>query len=118
MLEHVRREESAAKEKYQMPNSTFGQVVGKILTTGAMNPQIIGVLSALNDLRNKNFGTGFHRSFRLLKDRNEAGERTDDADEDAEERQNDFCDPQSFRFEAAGFFRVQSFPQHCSRLSR
>src|SRR6267378_1191881 len=57
--------ESVAKEKYQMPNSTFGQVVNKIPSTGAMNPQIVGVLSSLNDLRNKNFGHGMTAPFQL-----------------------------------------------------
>lgn len=57
--------ESVAKEKYQMPNSTFGQVVGHIPSRGTMNPQIVGVLSALNDLRNKNFGHGMTTPFRL-----------------------------------------------------
>ena len=57
--------ESVAKEKYQMPNSTFGQVVNRIPSTGTMNPQIVGVLSALNDLRNKNFGHGMTAPFQL-----------------------------------------------------
>jgi hypothetical protein len=57
--------ESVAKEKYQMPNSTFGQVVNRIPSTGTMNPQIVGVLNALNDLRNKNFGHGMTAPFQL-----------------------------------------------------
>ena len=57
--------ESVAKEKYQMPNSTFGQVVNRMPSTGTMNPQIVGVLSALNDLRNKNFGHGMTEPFQL-----------------------------------------------------
>ena len=57
--------ESVAKEKYQIPDVTFGQVVNRIPSTGTMNPQIVGVLSALNDLRNKNFGHGMTASFQL-----------------------------------------------------
>ena len=57
--------ESVAKEKYQMPNSTFGQVVARIPQTGTMNAQIANVLNALNDLRNKNFGHGMTTSFQL-----------------------------------------------------
>jgi hypothetical protein len=57
--------ESVAKEKYQMPNYTFGQVVAQIPQTGTMNPQITNVLSALNDLRNKNFGHGMTTPFQL-----------------------------------------------------
>lgn len=57
--------ESVAKEKYQMPNSTFGQVVAHIPSTATMNAQIIGVLSALNDLRNRHFGHGMTMPFKL-----------------------------------------------------
>lgn len=57
--------ESVAKEKYQMPNSTFGQVVARIPQTGTMNAQITNTLSALNDLRNKNFGHGMTTPFQL-----------------------------------------------------
>jgi hypothetical protein len=57
--------ESVAKEKYQMPNSTFGQVVARIPSTGTLNTQITGVLNALNDLRNKNFGHGMTTPFQL-----------------------------------------------------
>jgi hypothetical protein len=57
--------ESVAKEKYKMPNSTFGQVVAHISRAGTMNPQVVGVLSAVNDLRNRNFGHGMTTLFRL-----------------------------------------------------
>jgi hypothetical protein len=57
--------ESVAKEKYQMPNSTFGQVVAGIPKTGTMNTQIVGMLNSLNDLRNKNFGHGMTTHFQL-----------------------------------------------------
>jgi hypothetical protein len=45
--------ESVAKEKYQMPNSTFGQVVAQIPQTATMNPQITNVLGALQGSRKK-----------------------------------------------------------------
>ena len=57
--------ESVAKEKYQLPNFTFGQVVHKIPQTGTMNPQITNVQNSLNDLRNKNFGHGMTTPFNL-----------------------------------------------------
>jgi len=57
--------ESVAKERYEMPNSTFGQVVYRLPSTNTLNPQIIGALSAINDLRNKNFGHGMTMSFQL-----------------------------------------------------
>jgi hypothetical protein len=57
--------ESVAKEKYQMPTATFGQVVSRIPQTGTMNAQVTNVFSALNDLRNKNFGHGMTTPFQL-----------------------------------------------------
>jgi len=57
--------ESVAKEKFQMPNSTFGQVVARIPSTGTMNTQVTNVFNALNDLRNKNFGHGMTTAFQL-----------------------------------------------------
>jgi hypothetical protein len=57
--------ESVAKEKYQMPHATFGQVVSHVPSTGTMNAQIMNVLSALNDLRNRNFGHGMTTPFQL-----------------------------------------------------
>jgi len=57
--------ESVAKEKFQMPNSTFGQVVSQIAAPASINPQVKGTLLALNDLRNKNFGHGMTTPFSL-----------------------------------------------------
>src|SRR5258708_1399347 len=57
--------ESVAKEKYQMPQATFGQVVSRIPSTGTMNVQVMNVLSALNTLRNNNFGHGMTTPFQL-----------------------------------------------------
>jgi hypothetical protein len=57
--------ESVAKEKFGMPHSTFGQVVAQIRQTQALNEQIIGVLEAINTLRNRNFGHGMVAPFSL-----------------------------------------------------
>jgi hypothetical protein len=57
--------ESVAKEKYQMPDATFGHVVTRIYSTETMSPPIANVLSALNDLRNKTFGHGMTTPFKL-----------------------------------------------------
>jgi hypothetical protein len=57
--------ESVAKERYNMPNSTFGQVVARIPQAGTTNPQITAIFGALNDLRNRNFGHGMTSPFQL-----------------------------------------------------
>lgn len=57
--------ESVAKETFEMPHATFGQVVARLHETGAFNEQIIGVLEAINTLRNRNFGHGMTTSFSL-----------------------------------------------------
>jgi hypothetical protein len=57
--------ESVAKEKYRMPQATFGQVVAHIRHTQALNEQIIEVLDAINTLRNRNFGHGMTAPFSL-----------------------------------------------------
>jgi hypothetical protein len=57
--------ESVAKEKYGMPNSTFGQVVGHIRQTGGMNEQVVTLLEGINTLRNRNFGHGMAAAFNL-----------------------------------------------------
>lgn len=57
--------ESVAKEKYAMPTATFGQVVAHIRNNQALNEQIIGVLDAINTLRNRNFGHGMTTPFNL-----------------------------------------------------
>jgi hypothetical protein len=57
--------ESVAKEKFGMPAATFGQVVTHIRRRQGMNEQIIGLLEALNSLRNRNFGHGMIAPFSL-----------------------------------------------------
>jgi hypothetical protein len=57
--------ESVATEKYGLPHATFGQVVAHIRQAQALNEQIIGVLEAINTLRNKNFGHGMAAPFAL-----------------------------------------------------
>lgn len=57
--------ESAAKEKFGMPQSTFGQVVAQIRQRQALNEQIVGLLEAINTLRNRNFGHGMVAPFSL-----------------------------------------------------
>lgn len=57
--------ESVAKEVYQLPNSTFGQVVHHLGQTKALNADVISVLKAVNDLRNHNFGHGMTKPFSL-----------------------------------------------------
>lgn len=57
--------ESTAKVIYDMPQSTFGQVLAHIRQTGALNEQIVGLLDALNALRNRNFGHGMAAPFNL-----------------------------------------------------
>lgn len=57
--------ESVAKEIYELPNSTFGQVINHIRRTQALNSQIIETLNAVNNLRNGNFGHGMTDPFGL-----------------------------------------------------
>jgi hypothetical protein len=57
--------ESVAKEKYQRPQATFGNVVAHIRQTQALNEQIIAVLETINTLRNRNFGHGLVAPFSL-----------------------------------------------------
>jgi len=57
--------ESVAKEKYQRPRDTFGQVVAHIRQTQGLNEQIVSVLEAINTLRNRNFGHGGVVAFNL-----------------------------------------------------
>jgi hypothetical protein len=57
--------ESVAKEKYAMPNETFGGVLTRVRQTQVLNPQIIGVLEGINTLRNRNFGHGMTMPFNL-----------------------------------------------------
>lgn len=58
--------ESVAKEKYAMPTATYGQVVAHIRQNNLMNPEIVGLLGSLNDLRNRNFGHGMIAPFALI----------------------------------------------------
>lgn len=57
--------ESVAKEKYGLPQATFGQVVAHIRQTQPLNEQVIGLLDAINTLRNRNFGHGMAAPFAL-----------------------------------------------------
>jgi hypothetical protein len=54
--------ESVAKEKQQMPQATFGRVISQMR---AHNSQVLGVLSSINTLRNRNFGHGMTAQFSL-----------------------------------------------------
>jgi hypothetical protein len=58
-------EEHSIPRALQSAEAEFGQVVAHIPSTGTMNSQIAGVLSALNDLRNKSFGHGMTTQFGL-----------------------------------------------------
>jgi hypothetical protein len=57
--------ESVAKEKYQLPNATFGQVLAQIRQRQSLNEQVLAVLDAVNTLRNRNFGHGMTVPFSL-----------------------------------------------------
>lgn len=57
--------ESVAKEKFGMPHATFGQVVAHIRQRQALNEQVVGLLEAINTLRNRNFGHGMVDPFSL-----------------------------------------------------
>jgi len=57
--------ESVAKEKYRMPDSTYGQVLACLRAGDLLNAQILGLLSAINELRNKHFGHGMTTPFGL-----------------------------------------------------
>lgn len=57
--------ESAAKERFEMPQATFGQVVHHLRQRAVLNEQVIGVLESINTLRNKNFGHGMTTPFSL-----------------------------------------------------
>jgi hypothetical protein len=50
--------ESVAKTKYAMPHDTFGAVLAHLRGSAAFNPQVLGLLEAVNTLRNRNFGHG------------------------------------------------------------
>lgn len=57
--------ESVAKEKFGMPNSTFGQIVVHIRQAQALNEQVVGLLDSTNTLRNRTFGHGMVAPFNL-----------------------------------------------------
>jgi len=57
--------ESVAKNKYAMPNVTFGDVVNDLRRRQAFNPQILTLLEGINTLRNRNFGYGMVAQFSL-----------------------------------------------------
>ncbi len=57
--------ESVAKIKYNRPNDTFGQVKNYIEQNNFLRPEVINVLTALNQLRNQNFGHGMAVQFNL-----------------------------------------------------
>lgn len=50
--------EAVAKEIYQRPSDTFGNILATIRQEQSMNAQVIGILEALNTHRNRNFGHG------------------------------------------------------------
>jgi hypothetical protein len=58
--------ESIAKVRFGMPAATFGQVLVNIRQNGLLNGQLIGVLEAVNTLRNRNFGHGMVEPFGLV----------------------------------------------------
>ncbi len=57
--------ESVAKIKYNRPNDTFGQVKNHVEQNRLLRPEIIAIFTALNDLRNHNFGHGMVAQFGL-----------------------------------------------------
>jgi hypothetical protein len=59
--------ESVAKERYGMPNATFGGVVHHLSQTGAagFSQQTLDDLRALNGIRNNHFGHGMTAHFNL-----------------------------------------------------
>jgi hypothetical protein len=57
--------ESVAKIKYNRPNDTFGQVKNHIQQNHLLRPEVIDIFTALNALRNHNFGHGMNIVFNL-----------------------------------------------------
>jgi hypothetical protein len=57
--------ESVAKIKYNRPNDTFGQVKNYIEQNHLFRQEIVNVFTAVNDLRNQNFGHGMAVQFNL-----------------------------------------------------
>ena len=50
--------EAVAKIVHDMPNGTFHDVLQRIRRAGDLNGEVLGVLSSVNTLRNRNFGHG------------------------------------------------------------
>ena len=50
--------EAVAKIVQEMPNGTFHDVLQRIRRAGDLNGEVVGVLSSVNTLRNRNFGHG------------------------------------------------------------
>lgn len=50
--------ESVAKEVFNMPNATFGSVLGPVRYNNHLKTEIVSVLDVMNTLRNSKFGHG------------------------------------------------------------
>ena len=57
--------ESAAKEVFQLPDATFGQVLATARAQSAFTGEVISALEAINTLRNRHFGHGMTAPFQL-----------------------------------------------------
>ena len=57
--------ESVGKEVFNMPNATFGSVLGHVRQTNHLKAEILSVLDAINTLRNRKFGHGMTVPFDL-----------------------------------------------------
>lgn len=55
--------ESVAKARLEMPDATFGQVLTRLRRENLLNGEIVGVLEAVNTLRNRHFGHGMVAPF-------------------------------------------------------
>ena len=57
--------ESVAKEVFNLPNATFGDVLKRVRKDNAFHGEITSVLEKINALRNRNFGHGMTTPFDL-----------------------------------------------------
>ena len=57
--------ESVAKIKYNRPNDTFGQVKNHVEQNNLVRAEIVGIFTALNQMRNQHFGHGMAVHFNL-----------------------------------------------------
>jgi hypothetical protein len=57
--------ESIAKVRFGMPDAAFGQVLVHLRQNDLLNGQVLGILEAINTLRNRNFGHGMVAPFAL-----------------------------------------------------